>query len=270
MKCGRNTVLSSLNEVHHLPAHDLLGLLPDESVDLILTDPPYGLNYSSGRNDWSGPIAGDDVVPTSWLAEAYRVMKNGSAIYIYSHWRTFGALQAAVIDAGFALKNMLVLHKSHHGMGDLAGTYAPKHELVMYATKGRHLLTFGEKRMADVMDVPIIFTRAKRLHPCEKPVSWHLPFITHSSRVGNLVVDPFTGSGSVPAACIQTGRRFLAGDIDEACVQVARQRVDDATSRVDQHNRIRELAKSGLSVRQIGEFMDVGKSTIHRVLQSRS
>jgi site-specific DNA-methyltransferase (adenine-specific) len=216
------------NNIHCIPAHVLLGILPDASVDLIITDPPYGLSYSSGRNDWSGPIAGDDAVPTTWLTQAYRAMKQGSAVYIYAHWRTWGQLQAAVTDAGFAVKNMIVLRKSNHGMGDLRGAYAPKHELVMYAVKGRHILTPPAKRLPDVMDVPVIYSRANRLHPCEKPISWHLPFILSSSRVGDLVVDPFTGSGSVPLACQQTGRRFLAGDLDAACVAVARERLAGA------------------------------------------
>ena len=216
------------NHVYCMEANELLGKLPDESVDMILCDPPFGVNWKSNRNTYFDQIAGDKQLPVDWLAHAYRVLKSGSAIYIYSHWRTFGDLKNAVEDVGFAVKNMVVLRKSNHGMGDIKGGYSPKHELVLFAVKGRHLLNKtppAYKRLPDVIDVPVIYSRKHRHHSCEKPISWHLPFIQSSSRAGDLVVDPFCGSGSVPLACVETGRNYLAGDIDEGCVDVSRSRL---------------------------------------------
>lgn len=215
------------NAILHRTADELLTGLAEESVDLILTDPPYGLAFDSGKQDYFGEIEGDRELPTGWLKEAYRVLKTGSALYAFTHWRNWHVLQAAAIQAGFTAKNMIVLHKSMHGMGDLRGAYAPKHELLLYATKGRHLLNNPDGRQPDVVDVSVPFSKSYRPHPNYKPSSWLTPWILQSSKPGDLVVDPFTGSGSVPLACVETGRRFLACDVDAQYVEVARRRLED-------------------------------------------
>jgi site-specific DNA-methyltransferase (adenine-specific) len=218
--------------------------IADQSVPVIVTDPPYGTNYKSGRQGFNGrgsfvglpdqrtgraeyfsEIANDEAAPVAWLSEAYRVLASGGALYLFCHWKTWGDFYTAATSAGFDVKNMIVLNKSNHGMGDLKGGYAPKHELLLYASKGRHLLRFPDKRQRDVWDVPVRFSGARRHHPNEKPVSWMEPAILNSSAAGDVVLDPFMGSGSTGAACLNTGRNFIGIEMDEVYFNVAQERL---------------------------------------------
>jgi site-specific DNA-methyltransferase (adenine-specific) len=210
-----------------------LPTLESDSIDLIVTDIPYGIDYKSNkqnydtrgktsvrknREEYFKKIKNDKNVPTEWLPEAYRLLKKNSAIYIFCHWKTWDILKPAVEEVGFKIKNMIVLNKSNHGMGDLKGSYAPKHELMLFATKGRHVLKFPEGRMRDVWDVPVKYSGAKRRHPNEKPLSWIEPCLSNSSKEGDLVLDPFAGCGTVGECCEKMRRRHISIEIDDQCM----------------------------------------------------
>lgn len=222
---------------------DALKSLESDSVDLIVTDPPYGIDYKSNRQgidrkrsnaregdviireSYFTTIANDNTLPTEWLSEAQRVLKDGSAIYIFCHWTKWHLLYPAVAPL-FTIKNMIVLNKSNHGMGDLNGQYAPKHELLLYAVKGRHLLDRSTGRRKDVWDVPIRFTGAHRLHPNEKPLSWLRPCVESSSKAGDLVLDPFSGSGSLGEVCRELSRNCMLIDVSSEYCDVMRKRLN--------------------------------------------
>lgn len=231
-------------ETHRGDCVELIASLDAASVDCIITDIPYGIDYKSGRQSidrlrsnarlgdveireqYFGEIANDGALPTEWLQGAHRVLREGCAMYIYAHWKKWGELQCAVSAAGFDVKNMIVLNKSNHGMGDLKGSFSPKHELLMLATKGRHLLRFPNGRKSDVWDVPVKFSGARRLHPNEKPVSWAYPAIENSTDERQTVLDPFMGSAFVGEACMRMGRNFIGYEIDEVYYRVAQVRLD--------------------------------------------
>lgn len=211
-------------------ALEVVSTLPDESVDLIVTDPPYGINYKShkqnldtrhgsvkiNRDEYFAEIVGDDAVPLEWLRDAYRILKSDSAIYVFCRWDKWAILEAAVKAAGFSVKNMIVMNKTNHGMGDLAGAYAPKHELLLFATKGDHQLRFPEGRGTDVWIAPVLYSGQYRWHQNQKPLKWLSPAILNSSDAGDLVLDPFCGSGSTLVCARSLGRDFLGVEIDPA------------------------------------------------------
>jgi site-specific DNA-methyltransferase (adenine-specific) len=223
-------------QLHLSDCEEWLAKRASESVNLILSDIPYGINYKSNkqnhdtrsgvtkkidRDEYFTEINNDDEIPTAWLTDAYRILKDNSAMYIFIHWSKWGELKLAVEGAGFKVKNMIVMNKSNHGMGDLKGDYAPKHELVMFATKGRHILNRVDGRKKNVIDVPVKFSGAKRLHPNEKPLSWAETFIQESSKERDIVLDPFMGSGFVGKASIKNSRRFIGIDNDPIHFQTA-------------------------------------------------
>lgn len=226
-------------------ALDLLKSIKDNSIDLIYTDIPYGINFKSNRQgidrkksvkrqgdvinkeQYFTQINEDSKIPDiEWLKESYRVLKDRCAIYVCVHWSTFGELKNQIINSGFIVKNMIVLNKSNHGMGDLKGQYAPKHELILFATKGRHILAFPEGRKNDIWDVPVKFSGAKRLHPNEKPMRWIEPAIINSSKNRDIVLDPFMGSGSTGECAIRLGRRFIGSENDKVYFQLAETRIN--------------------------------------------
>jgi site-specific DNA-methyltransferase (adenine-specific) len=215
--------------------------IPDDSIDLIVTDPPYGISYKSNRQgldrkhnieigkeikvreQYFTEISNDDVILVDWINQAHRILKQNSALYVFCHWKTV-SLWSDAISSCFNLKNVIVLHKSNHGMGDLKGSYAPSYELLIYACKGRHILN---KRIDDVWNVPIRFTGSHRFHPNEKPLSWMTPAVETSSSVGDVVLDVFCGSGSTLLASKKLGRNFIGIDISEEYCDVARKRISE-------------------------------------------
>lgn len=211
----------------HDDCTNVLSHIIDQSIDLIVTNPPYGISFDSGKNKYFGQIKNDNNIPLGWIKESYRILKDNSAIYIFCHWKTWGPLFDEVSNCGFSVKNMIVLNKSNHGMGDLKGQYAPKHELLMYASKGRHILNFPHKRMNDVWDVPIKFTKSHRYHQNEKPYSWIEPCIINSSKEGDTVLDPFMGSGTTMVVCQKINRNGIGIEIDEQYINIARTRIND-------------------------------------------
>jgi site-specific DNA-methyltransferase (adenine-specific) len=200
--------------------------MPSNSVHLIVTDPPYGIDYCSHRvEDRRVRIIGDTYFQWDWLTQAFRVLMEGGAAYIFCHWKTYHLLYEAVGKTGFKIKNLIVLIKNRHGMGDLEGSYAPTYELLLFVSKGKHRIHWNH-RMKDVWrDMPIV-PSALRTHPCEKTEEWVLPAIRNSSwdqrmGPGGIVLDPFMGTGIVPLTALKEGRQVIGIEIDPNYYKIA-------------------------------------------------
>lgn len=227
---------------------ELEKVIPDESIDLVVTDPPYGINYISNKQrgstrngkeclnkseNYFKRIVGDAKNNSffsnqeAFLKFIYKKLKNNSAAYIFCHWTNWSKIESDAINAGFSIKNMIVVDKSNHGMGDLKGQYAPKHELIMFVVKGRHLLDNSLLgRGKDVIQGKVLYSGARKKHPNEKPVSWLEPLIIRSCPEGGTVLDPFMGSGSTGIACINTGRNFIGIEIDSEYYTLAKDNIN--------------------------------------------
>ena len=219
--------------------------ISDGSVSCVVTDPPYGIDFHSNKqkgntrgeggkeikvreSSYFSPIAGDKTLPTEWVSIVYEKLCTGGAIYIFCQWSKWSELEKSVIRAGFNVKNMIVVNKSNHGMGDIKGQYAPKHELILFASKGRHILditTVG--RGKDVFDGKVLYSGSYRHHPNEKPVGWLEPLIMRSCNVNDTVLDPFMGSGSTGIACINTKRNFIGIEKDDKYFEIAKNRINN-------------------------------------------
>lgn len=204
---------------------DVLRRLPDASVDAVVTDPPYGIEYR-GRSARHRPIANDDRPFIWWLRDAWRVTKDGGALICFCRWDVQEAFRFAIELAGFTVKSQVVWDRERHGMGDLAASFAPRHDVAWFATKGRFRFPGGR---------PVSVVRAARAHasalqhPTEKPVPLMQQLVRAVCPVGGLVLDPFAGSGSTGVAALLEGRRFLGVELDVAYSAIARQRLADAT-----------------------------------------
>lgn len=179
--------------------------LPAGSVDFVLTDPPYLVNYldRNGRSlqndsnaDWLKPA----------FAEAYRVLKPDSFMVAFYSWTKVDKFMDAWRGAGFRPVGHMVFRK----------TYASKARFLRYQHEQAFLLAKGqpalpEHPIADVIDMPY---SGNKLHPTQKPVEALLPLIAAFSRTGNLVLDPFCGSGSALVAAQKLNRRYLGIELD--------------------------------------------------------
>ena len=199
--------------------------MPGQSVDMILTDPPYGMQYQSNyRKNKYSRIIGDDQL--DWLPEfmelADYVLSENSCLYLFCSFHNIDVFKQAV-ESKFKLKNILTWEKNNHSLGDLRGNFAAKTEFILFAQKGRVLIN-GNR-------VPNIFKFAKTLnrnHPTEKPVNLCAFLMEKFSRPGDVVFDPFMGSGTTGVACLKTGRKFIGAELSADYFATAEKRIFDA------------------------------------------
>jgi site-specific DNA-methyltransferase (adenine-specific) len=209
---------------------DILPTLPDESVDLIITDPPYGINYLSRSHSLPLTKIANDKASEAYslldkvLAIAQRKLKPDRHIYIFTNWQAFEGM-APVVRKYFKLKGALAWIKNNRTRGDLKGNYGYQYEMVLYAHKGRRWLQ--GKRDSDVLQFKKVPTQAMQ-HPTEKPVALLKYLIEKSTMPGEVVFDPFMGSGSTGEAAQESGRRFLGIEMEPVWFAVAKKRLEQS------------------------------------------
>lgn len=201
---------------------EVLPTIPDGSVDLVLTDPPYGMGFVSNyRNLKYNPIKNDDGL--WWLSffmeECYRVMKDNTAGYIFCSHHHIDRFVSEVKKV-FNYKGLLIWNKNNTSMGDLTANFASRTEFVIFFQKGRRLI--NGRRDDNVLNFK---KTGNNLHPTEKPVDMLEYLISKFSNAGDVVLDPFMGSGSTGVACMNTNREFIGCEIDEGYFSVAEKRL---------------------------------------------
>lgn len=204
-------------------ALSVLKTLPPDSIDAIVSDPPYGMKYqSSWRTDKFAKIHDDDNLAwvPSFLSEAYRVLKPNTHIYLFCNDYAISDFRRELEAVGFTPKRTLVWVKNNHTSGDLLGDYANKTEFIVFAQKGRRLL--NGRRDTNVLEFKRISTLT---HPTQKPVDLCAFLISKSSNQGDLVLDPFLGSGTTAVAAKQLGRHFIGIEREPEYVKIAEQRL---------------------------------------------
>ena len=212
---------------------ELKKLKPD-SVDLVVTDPPYGIDFRSGRRHKSElktteGIYNDGKDNTGFLSEVIdeinRVMKDNSHIYWFTRWDRI-QYQIPLLERYFNVKNAIVWKKNSWSMGDLQGAYAGQYEVILFAQKGRRILNEvnGRKRHPDVLEFDRV--PASRLrHSHEKPEELIEFLIRKSSNVSEIVLDPFAGSGTTAAVAKRLGRDYITIELDEDFAKIAEERI---------------------------------------------
>lgn len=187
--------------------------IEDGSIDLIVTDPPYGMNFQSSRRKVKHKkIENDENLDwlDEWFVKQYSLLKANSHAYVFCSFHNVTRFIEASKLSGFELKNLLIWYKNNHGSGDLTGDYAPQYEFILFLTKGRRIL--NGKRISNVIRCP---KTSNENHPTEKPYELIQLLVDKSSSVGEIVLDNFFGSGSTAIACHNLGRRFIGHEIDE-------------------------------------------------------
>lgn len=210
------------NTIIHDDGLTVLRQMEAESIDAIITDPPYGINYVSQ----TGARIKNDKSPFIWfLYDAYRVLKPGGAILCFTRWDVEQTFIDAIKLAGFQVKSEVIWDKVHHGMGDTKAAFAPSHENIVFAIKGKY--SFPGHRPKDLVTFSKLGS-AQMIHPTEKPVGLIANLITSVTKPGDLILDPFAGSGSTLVAAKKTGRRFIGVELDDEYFEKAHRRIEEA------------------------------------------
>lgn len=215
-------------ELFNLDAVEWLKGLSDESIDLIITDPPYEslekhrkigtttrLKHSkSSSNNWFKIFPNERF--EELLTEVYRVLKKNKHFYLFCDQETMFIIKPIAEKIGFKFWKPIVWDKVKIGMGY---HYRARYEFILFFEKG--------KRKLNNLSIPDILTetRVYNGYPTEKPVNISKILIEQSSDIGDLVIDPFCGSSSVGIAALELNREFKGNDISNTALKLSRERL---------------------------------------------
>jgi len=210
-------------------AVEWLRSLTSESVDLIITDPPYESlekhrkvgtttrlkNSKASSNDWF------KIFPNkrfkSLFRECFRVLKNHRHLYLFCDNETMFYVKPRAVKAGFDFRNKVVWDKVLLGMGY---SWRYQTENILFFSKGKRKLT--DLSLPNIIREKMI----KNGYPTEKPVPVNEILILQSSEQGELVIDPFMGSGSVGLAALKNFRHFKGCDLCSEAIEVTKERLE--------------------------------------------
>ncbi|MGZ6279481.1 MAG: DNA modification methylase [Ktedonobacteraceae bacterium] len=247
-------VLPVTVDIRHGDFYAEVKTIPDSSIDLILTDPPY--NRSSkrvftfdNRKDISQDFGEWDFVQPQefietfdiWVCEFRRILRKGGSGYVFTSDKYLSYVRAALEQTGLNVKATLYWHKTNPGIQVVQTNYKSSVECILFFTKGDgHTFNWqGLEHMHNGIEMPIcggnervVNEAGDILHPTQKPVQLLKHLMQISSNPGDSVFDGFAGVGSTGAAAVELGRRFVGIEIDPVYIKAARERIAQVASKV--------------------------------------
>ena len=215
-----------INKVNNLDWNIGIKSVDYKSVDCLIADVPYGMDYqSNARKEKHDKIEGDDNLDwlPEWCFQIKRVMKSDAHMYVFCSWHKVEVFKNE-LRKHFNIKNILIWNKGGGGMGDLEGDYSPQYYMIIYCSNGKKPL--NGKRTGSVIETPKTLNEN---HPTEKPVALIRYLVEKSTEKGDLVLDTFAGSFSTLQACKQTGRNCISFEIKKKHCDKAKNLVDGIT-----------------------------------------
>lgn len=231
-----------MNQIYALSCLEGLKKLPDHSIDLIFTDPPY---YQYRAQNIKGLKNHKDVVTEfefddfkseeeylqfleEVLKEFYRVSKPGASGYLWCGDDFVSFLNRMVERAGFQFRKVIHWHKTNPFPAvHPRKMFANSMELIVHFSKGTPK-TWNYKstnEMHNFIEAPICMGKERTIHRTQKPLKVCIPYIEISSNEGDLVLDPFMGSGTTAVACKMLKRNFIGFEINPLYCEIANQRL---------------------------------------------
>ncbi len=205
-----------------LDAEFVKRVIGQTKIQMILSDPPYGIKFVEGKLGFSEPkmnkkILNDDIISEDkyrqfthdWLASAVPFLARHNAAYIFNSDRMIFALREGMELAGLKFSQLLIWIKNHSVIG--RKDYLPGHELIAYGWHGAH--DFKKAKDKSLLFYPK--PSSSPLHPTQKPVGLLRRLILNSTDIGDTIYDCFAGSGSTGIAAEQTKRSSILIERDE-------------------------------------------------------
>lgn len=268
---------------------ETLRQLPDSSVDLIFADPPYNMQVEGElkRTDGSNfkGVEGSEwdefesievykKFTREWLKEAQRVLKKDrSSLWVIGSFQNIYIVGDVLQELGYWLINDIIWSKTNPTPNFLGTKFTNKQETLLWATpsnKTKYHFNYktmkalnGGKQMTSVWDIPVSSgnerikdDNGEKLHPTQKPEKLLYNVIISSSKEGDLILDPFMGSGTTGALARRLNRNFFGIEKDERYREYALRRINSETVIIDDYStakfdikppvvKFRELVKSG-------------------------
>lgn len=220
-------------------SREFIKSIPSDSIDFILTDPPYNLGKHStgniplpGRSALNNDVAEWDMVdfnPEEWAEEFVRILKPTGNLFIFTSYNQLGRWYES-LDRRFDTSNFMIWHKTNPAPKVFKAGFLNSCEMIFTCWNKKHTWNFiSQTEMHNFIESPICM-RPERLtnpkHPTQKPVSILKKMIQIASNADDIVFDPFMGVGSTGVAALELNRKFIGVELDESYFNAAKRRIE--------------------------------------------
>lgn len=217
-----SNIISIKNKIINADVNEFIAKIPDNSVDLVITDPPYGVGISS----W------DDKVPLEWCEEIPRILKENGSLLVFCGKQNRFEVEKSLRESGLHFWQELIWIYGNGGI-TRKSSYNGHHEPILWFVKNPTNFKFNINGKLWI-DTWTVIDRArpqknfkidKKVHPTQKAFEVVKRLIEYHSDPNDLILDPFMGSGTTALACIKLGRKFIGCDIEPKYVKIAEERL---------------------------------------------
>ncbi len=230
--------------VLHADSRDVIKRIPDNSIDFILTDPPYNLGQHStgniplpGRSAMNNDVAEWDMIdfnPEEWADEFIRILKPTGNLFIFTSYNQLGRWYNC-LDHKFDTSNFMIWHKTNPAPKIFKAGFLNSCEMIFTCWNKKHTWNFiSQAEMHNFIESPICM-RPERLadpkHPAQKPVSILKKMIEIASNSDDIIFDPFMGVGSTGIAALELNRRFIGVELDKTYFDAAKRRIESVINK---------------------------------------
>ena len=225
---------------------EIIKHIPDNSIDFILTDPPYNLGQHStgniplpGRTAMNNDVAEWDMIdfnPEEWADEFIRILKPTGNLFIFTSYNQLGRWYNC-LDHKFDTSNFMIWHKTNPAPKIYKAGFLNSCEMIFTCWNKKHTWNFiSQAEMHNFIESPICM-RPERLdnpkHPTQKPISILKKMIGIASNENDIIFDPFMGVGSTGVAALSMGRRFIGVEINNEYFLASKRRIDEELMKGD-------------------------------------
>ena len=242
------------NKIYNIDCIKGMGLLPPKKIDLIITDPPFAINFKASKANYnrtaSRVIEGyNEIKPEdyydftySWMTEAYRILKESGSMYVFSGWNNLKDILSSLDEVGFVTVNHIIW-KYQFGVVTKK-KFVTSHYHCLYVCKNpkkRIFFPFSRfkkqsktkdgrslhyKDKEDVWEIKREYWTGDEKTPTKLPAELIKKIIQYSSKKNDIILDPFSGSGQVAVVSKSLGRKYLGYEIVKKYYNFAKKRLD--------------------------------------------
>ena len=213
--------------------------IPDNSIDLAVTDPPYNTGMQGNNSkQWLSHFFNDKFSPEIYKklaedvsSELFRVLKQDKAIYIFINWKSLSVWIESLEKAGFKVKNVIIWDKVVHGLN--YQNYAYTYEMIIFAVKGRffpHNKNGIDEFYRDIWHIRRnLNNESEKIehHETQKAIEVVKLPLKHASKPGDIILDPFMGSGTTAIVCKMLDRHFIGFETIKEYCDIANNRLEE-------------------------------------------
>ena len=226
-----------LNKIYNTDCLLLIKKMIEQNfkVDMILTDPPYNISrknnfHTIGRNGIDFGKWDKEFDQTNWLTNIHKIIKNGGSIIIFNDWRNLGLIAQKLEKEGFIIKDILRWIKPNPMPRNTTRRYVTDYEFAIWATYHKGKWTFNKKADKAYLKPEFIHSVVignKRIHPTEKSISLMEQIIEIHTNEGDIIFDPFSGSGAISYAASKLNRFYIGSEISKTYFDKSLKRIKE-------------------------------------------